>query len=388
MKPKTPQALTSDSARNSYMADCFKAQPKTLKAAPSRLREFLNASNADPDSIVLAHPASEMGLRKGQVYFCNASAGRFVETYYDEPLTNYLVGWRDPNNIEDSLNMVAPAVPVNRRFSYKAAENVEEFLSEVSDDQRSIGADFKRVVYTGEEVHSATINRGLMIIVDLDDVPDADKEVQDTTGVPPWQQQKVAKLTRRLYRNSFRRAISAIQAAAIPIALTWDKTAGVNPDVDIMTGLITATNTSGIRPNRVVYGDTSFLYRQQSYGAQNNPAGYLGYNSNVEASLAAALQVEKVKVCRERYQSSATAKSEILGANVYALFAQDDVDTEDPSNIKRFISQFSKDQGGGYFRVYVQQLASKLVAITVEFYELTVITYTGGIIQFPITGPQ
>jgi hypothetical protein len=386
MKLKNPKPLLNDAERARYFSQFEDAGKlhRTHKAATARGPQFLNAR--DPD--VLAYPGTESGLRKGVTYFVNAAAGRFVETYFDEPLTNYLVGWRDPNNIEDSLNMVAPPVPVNRRFTYKLAENVEEFLSEVSDDQRAIGADFKRVIYTGEEVHSATINRGLMIIVDLDDVPDADKEVQSDGGVPAWQQQKVAKLTRRLYRNSFRRAISAVQAAAVQIPLTWDKTAGVNPDVDIMNGLITMTNASGIRPNRVIYGDTSHLYRVQSYGAQNNPAGYLGYTNNPETALASALQVEKVKICRERYQSSAAAKSEILGTNVYAFYAQDDVDTEDPSNIKRFISQFSKDQGGGYFRVYVQQLASKLVAITVEFYELTVITYTGGIAQFPITGPQ
>ena len=91
---------------------------------------------------------------------------------------------------------------------------------------------------------------------------------------------------------------------------------------------------------------------------------------------------------RERYQSGANAKSEILGTNVYAFFALDDADTEDPSNIKRFVSVFDAEQGGGLFRVYVQQISSKLVAITVEFYEKIVIPYQTGIRQLAITGPQ
>ena len=320
------------------------------------------------------------------MFFANDS--RFLETFYSEPLTNYLVGWRDPNDIEATLAFFAPAVPVNRRFEWKAANNSEEFLSEVVGDSRAIGADFKRVVYTATDVQDKTYNRGLTMIVDLDNVAGANTGIS-TDAVPPWQQQRVAKLTRRLYRNSFRRAITAIAAAAVSAPYTWDKTAGVNPDVDVQQELINAANLTGVRPNRVAYGDTAFLYRQEAYGAQNNPAGYLGYMAqNAEASLAAALQVDRVKISRERYQSSTAAKSEILGANVYAFFAQDDVDTEDPSNIKRFVSMFDAEQGGGLFRVYVQQLSSKLVAITVEFYEKIVITYAGGIRKLAITGPS
>jgi hypothetical protein len=326
----------------------------------------------------------DRGYRDGQVYFANDS--RFSETYYNEPLTRYTVGFRDPNNIEDTLNFFAPSVEVGRRFEWKAAVNAEEFLSEVVDDQRAIGSDFKKVVYTGTDVTDKTLNRGLTLIVDLDNVPGAG--MAGGGAVPPWQQDKVAKLTRRLYRNSLRRALTAISAAAVSVGYTWDKTAGVNPDLDVQGELITATSISGIRPNRVAYGDTAFLYRNQAYGAQNNPAGYLGYNPNVEGSLAAALQVDRVKVSKERYQSGAAAKSEILGANVYAFFAEDGVDTEDPSNVKRFVSMFDAEQGGGLFRVYVQQISSKLVAITVEFYEKIVITYAGGIRKLAITGPQ
>lgn len=321
------------------------------------------------------------------VQFCNDS--RFLEAYYNEPLTNYTVGFRDPNNIEDSLQFAAPAVNVGRRFEWKAATNAEEFLSEIVDDQRAIGADFKPVKYSGTDVTDKTLNRGLTLIVDLDNVAG--------TGVgagvvPGWQQNAVAKLTRRLYRNSYRRAIAAISAAAVSNNFTWSAQPAnpgvvpVNPDMDVATDLVTQTNLTGIRNNRVLYGDTAFLYRQQAYGAQNNPAGYMGYNpQGAEAALAAALMVDRVKVSRERYQSGANAKSEILGASVYTFFAMDNVDTEDPSNIKRFVSSFDAEQGGGLFRVYVQQISSKLVAVTVEFYEKIVITYASGIRKLAIS---
>lgn len=344
--------------------------PRTaLGAANDMAAQFLNAT----DLVGGNDPGG--GYRDGQVFFANDS--RFLETYFSEPLTNYAVGWRDPNNIEETAAFFAPPVVVGRRFEWKAAANAEEFLSEVVDDQRAIGADFKRVAYTGTDVTDKTINRGLTIIADLDNV-----------AGPNWQNQRVAKLLRRLYRNRLRRAFTAIDAAAVAVPYTWDKTTGVNPDQDVRNELVSATSVSGIRPNRIAYGDSAFNNRLAAFGSQNNPAGYLGYMQDPMQSLAAALMVDKVIVSRERYQSNSGSKSEIVGNNVYAFFAEDGVDTEDPSNTKCFVSAFDEEQGGGLVRVYVQQISAKLVAITVEMYEKIIVTYSGGIRKLLITGPQ
>ena len=306
-----------------------------------------------------------------------ANDERFVETYFSEPLTNYAVGFRDPNNIEATCSFFAPPVPVGRRFEWKAAVNAEEFQSETVDDLRAIGSDFKSVKYTGTDVTDKTLNRGLTIIVDLDNVVGTN-----------WQNQKVAKLLRRLWRNRLRRAMAAIGAAAVQVPYTWDKSSGVNPDQDVRNELIAAANISGIRPNRVGYGDSALNNRMAAFGAQNNPAGYIGYMADPMQSLASALMVDKCIVSKERYQSTAAAKSEIVGNGVFAFFAEDGVDTEDASNIKCFISSFDAEQGGGLVRVYVQQLSAKLVAVTVEMYEKIVIPYAGGIRQLVISGGQ
>ena len=347
---------------------------------------FANEASYHPDAYDQRLSEYLNGRRDIAVQFCNA--GEFLETYYSEPLTNYTTGWRDPNNIEDSLQFVAPAVPVGRRFEWKAATNAEEFLSEIVDDLRAIGSDFKVVKYTGSDVTDKTHNRGLTLIVDLDNV--------STTGVgggvvPAWQQNAVAKLTRRLYRNSFRRGIAALSASAVAVPLTWAQqpinpaVIPVNPDMYVNADLVAQTTITGVRNNRALYGDSAFLYRNQAYGAQNSPAGYLGYNpAGAETALAAALQLDRVKISRERYQTGAAAKAEILGANVYTFFAMDNVDTEDPSNIKRFVTTFDAEQGGGLFRVYVQQISAKLVAVSVEFYEKIVVTYAGGIRKLQI----
>ena len=324
-----------------------------------------------PTTPEILQPDRGSGYEPGQLLIANDS--RFLETYFSEPLTNYAVGWRDPSQIEATLQFIAPAVPVGRRFEWKKAANAEEFLSETVDDQRAIGSDFKRVDFTASDVTDKTINKGLTYIADLDNVSGSD-----------WQNNKVAKLLRRLYRNEFRRAFAALSAAATNSAVTWDSTSGKNPDQDLKTDLITATSASGIRPNRVLYGDTAFNKRSISYDAQNNAGGYAAAGMNLE-QLAARLMVDRVLVSRERFQSSATAKSEIVSNLVLAFFAEDGVDTEDPSNIKRFVTSFSAEQGGGVVRVYSQQISSKLVAITVEHYSKVVVTYTGGIRKWTVS---
>jgi hypothetical protein len=328
--------------------------------------EFAN----DPQLILPDHGS---GYEAGQILFANDS--RFLETYFSEPLTNYAVGWRDPNNIEATLNFIAPPVTVGRRFEWKKAANAEEFLSEVVDDQRAIGSDFKRVEFTASDVTDKTINKGLTYIADLDNV-----------SGPNWQNDKVAKLLRRLYRNEFRRGITAISAAATNTAVTWDTTAGKNPDRDLLTDLLTATTATGIRPNRILYGDTAWNKRGLSYEGQSGTSTAFGMIANYSPEqLAARLMVDQVMVSRERYQTSASAKSEIVSNLIFGFYAEDGVDTEDPSNIKRFVSAFSGEQGGGLVRVFVQQLSAKLVAITVEHYSKIIVTYSGGLRKWTVS---
>ncbi len=306
----------------------------------------------------------------GQIYTLSNDS-RFTETFFSEPLTTYATGWRDPNNIEATLNALAPEVIVPRRFSFKKGDNAQEFLSEVVDDVRAIGSDFKKVEYSGTEATSKTDNKGLMIVVDLDNVAPGTN----------WEQQHVARLLRRLHRNELRRVQAGLTAAATNTNKTWSSSA--DPDQDVRNDLITATNASGIRPNRVVYGDTAYNIRLGSYRAQDNAGGYASAQLTQD-ELAQALMVERVITSLERYQSTASAKAEVFGTKVLMYYADDMAGTEDPSNIKRFVSLHDAEQGGGRIRVYRQQLSSKLVAISVEHYSKIVVTSTLGIRQFTV----
>lgn len=304
----------------------------------------------------------------GQI--CLANEARFSAAFYSEPLTAYATGWKDQNNIEALLDFVFPPVQVGRRFEFKKNDNSESFLSEVDDD-RSLGADFKRVEYKGSSVDSKTINRGLTMRVDLDQVDQ----------MPNWREVYTTRLLQRLLRNELRRAITALSNAATNTAKTWDTTAGKDPDQDIITELIAAADDAGLRPNRVVFGDVAWNKRLLAHRAQATAGGYASAGLTPD-ELASFLGLEGVRISRERYQNTALAKAKVVPDLVLAFYATDNLSTEDPSNGKRF---WSAVDGGGKFRVYEQQVSSKTVDLTVEHYSRLVVTSTLGLRKLTIS---
>jgi len=309
-------------------------------------------------------------LRHEEISLANDS--RFIEAYFNQPLTNYAIGGWDKTDYDAELEFLAPAVQVPRRFTYAEWKNSEAFLSDgTNEDLRAIGADFPRAEYTRTKTSAQTDNRGLTIRVDMD-------EVAETPG---WQEKYVGMLTNRLKRNQLRRVKTVLSAAATNTAKTWDQTAGKSPDQDIRSELIVARDLLGLRPNRVVYGDTAWDKRCFSLDAQNNAGGYRSSGYTPE-QLAAYLQVDGVRVSKAVYQNTTTTKAQIVANLVLMFTAYSGAGVDDPSNIKRF---WSPTASGGPVRVYIQQISAKLYDITVELYDLTKITSTIGIRQFTIS---
>jgi len=289
----------------------------------------------------------------GEIYLANES--RFGEQYFSEPLTTYLVGWKDPSNIEATLDFIAPPVQApGRLFEFKQYLNAEEFLSE-TDDVRGIGADFKRVEYQAKDQQAKTINKGLTIRLDHDQYPDITLATQQAT----------ARLWRRLCRNELRRAVTAlVTAAGSPTAKTWNTTAGLDPDQDVITARIGAADTSGISPNRLIYNEIAWNKRGLSHRAQNTAGGYASATLSID-QVAQLAGMDKGMVSKERYQVSSTTKAKILGDYVIGFYGEDGAQLEDPTNLKRF---YSPVEGGGKMRVYVQVINSKFTDVTVEHY--------------------
>lgn len=290
-----------------------------------------------------------------------ANENRFSAGNYSEALTAFTVGWKSPDNLGEMLDFIAPPVPVGRRFEFKSSDNAQAFYSE-SDDVRSVGSEFKRVRYDGSSVNEKTLNKGLTIRVDHDEIADDD-----------WQERYVQMLLQRLLRNELRRAISALETiATLSAEVDWKSNA--NPDADIRAMLLEAGDDSGVRPNRLLLGESAWDMRMTCLEKQNSAVAFKG-SAMAQEELAQKFLLDGCKVMSARYQISPTAKSQIAGRNVYAFFAQNSVSKDEPSNLKRFYTPMEE---GSPFRVYCDETA-KYTDITVEHYSSIVATSSLGV---------
>lgn len=292
----------------------------------------------------------------------SANENRFSAGNYSEALTAFTVGWVDPENTAKILDFIAPPIPVGRRFEFKKSDNAQAFYSE-SDDVRAIGAEFKRVSYAGESVNEKTINKGLTIRVDHDEVSGDD-----------WQERYVQMLMQRLLRNELRRAVKALEtiAASDNSAKSWN--AGANPDADIRNMLMLAADQSGVRPNRLLFGESAWDLRMTSLESQNSAVAFKGA-AMAKDELAGKFMLDGCEVLSSRYQSVPATKSKILADAVFAFFAQNTLSKDEPSNLKRF---YTPTEEGGAFRVYCDEHA-KYTDITVEHYSSIVATSALGV---------
>lgn len=291
-----------------------------------------------------------------------ANASLFDSSHLSEPLTNYAVGWRDESGLDKALAFFAPEVPVGMRFEYKQFDNVDDFETD-TDDARGIGADFKQIIEGGSVIQDKLVNRGLQICVDEDELTDD----------PNWRERKVRKLLNRIKRNALIRAVALLDAAATNTAVTWDATAGKDPDVDIVNALAAGADRSGMMANRVGYGETARIKRLTSIRAQQHAGGHANAGFNA-GDLAAFLGVDDVLFAKSRYGTGAT-KTRLMANLVLAFTAYNGIDPEDASNIKRFFRMLD----GQRYRVYEWRDGPKKFRIAVEHYERTRITSTLGI---------
>ncbi len=308
-------------------------------------------------------PAEPVG---GRMYVANES--RLTESTYNQPATDYLVGWAGREDLEATLESIAPTVEVGRRFEYKKSKDTESILSE-TDDVRAVGADFKRVEYAGDTVNAKTLNKGLTIRLDRDNYPPGDNAVERTA----------ARLLRRIYRNELRRATTALLALDSGTGKTWTTTQ--DPDMDVINAVDAAGDGSGLDPNVVVFGQGAWLKRQACLRVQDK-AGHVVSAGLTRDQVANLYGVERVEVIRTRYKTKkGGANSKALADYVVVCSLQTDPGTEDPSNIKRFVTP--TDMGSRY-AVYVEE-HPKFVDVTVELYSLIASPTSSGAKQLTIS---
>ena len=293
-----------------------------------------------------------------------ANETQFNQNNYSDTLTQFTKTWEDNEGLKSLLNFIAPQVPVAHRFEYKRCNSDDFFCSE-TDDERSAGSSFKRINFSGDIVQAKTYNKGLTVRVDADDIVGDD-----------WQVRYVHLLMKRLYRNELRRAINALKKNATSVDTTWG--ANDQPDIDVRDNLIRSNQPKGFYPNRLLFGELAWYLRQDCYALQNNAGARISAEMSRE-KLAEKLMVDDIKLLKK--QNLGLQGNEIIGNEIFAFHAQNDLMKDEPSHIKRFVTP---NNDGNLFRVYVEE-HTKFVDITVEHYSNIVVTSKDSITQLNVT---
>lgn len=291
-----------------------------------------------------------------------ANESRFVQSHYSEAVTNFVINLAGTElaALIGERDLLAPSVRVGRRFEFKKSTGGLAFLAD-QDDIRAIGAAFTKVTDTRSSVNSKTINRGLTMTLDRDDMMDGDIE------------QTARTLQAILIRNDIKRINTLLLANDTNTAKVWGSSA--DPDGDVLSELDAIMTARGLWGNTVIFGSTAWIQRRKSYVA-NTAAGTVPLASLTPEQVAQALAVDRVHVSKSVAKSTKKGtKAQVFASNVFAYYADPIASKDDASNLKRF---FSPCREGGEFAVYVNEM-DKVVEVSVEQYSTPAVTDTTGI---------
>jgi hypothetical protein len=342
-----------------------------------------NNHGLDRNALVLPPIPSYSEAGVGQI--CLANEALMTDETFSVPLTYYSVGYRDPENNQALVNFLSPDVQVGRLFEFKQHNNAEEFYTE-ADDIRAIGAEFKRIDYSGSTQFNNTLNKGLGFRYDMDYVSrlgvSQGTYLEDPTV---FQQRIVAKILRRLWRNEAVRTVTMAVAAAVNTNVTWSAATGEGPYVypdpegDVMAAADAAQLVQGIYPNRLLYAKDAWTKRFKGLGLDGNAARF-GSRSLTPQQVADITTFDSAMISRSVYQASSASKARLLSNLVLMFLAMDGVDQDDPTNFKRFTTPTES----GPYRVYVNNYG-KFVDIFVELYSRIVATSTIGVASLTVS---
>jgi hypothetical protein len=305
-------------------------------------------------------------LKPGVIALANES--RLTAATYNESLTAFAVGYRDPENLMAAVDYIAPPVSVARRYDWKKVGDDQFFLTD-TDDERTIGGGFKRVEYAGSEQQGKTRNRGLKYILDVDEDGGATSE-----------ESIVAMLIQQIFRNKYRRAMTALNALSAGTDVVFAST--TKPDELMKAALAAAQLEIGTYPNRGLIGLAAWNLRSDAMSG-GDKAGHFAGLTKTPQQVAGDLFLDDLRVDKALYQSSKTAKSRIVTSNFFGFTARADQTKDDPSNLKQFYTPV----GGGRFRVHrkVSGDGDKLIEIVVEHFENITGTSTKGVARLNVT---
>ena len=305
---------------------------------------------------------AETSPTHGLVFLPNAQTS-FANTNLMQTLTTYAQGWRDPENYDELIEFLFPAVQVPNMFEFMKSDNSEDFAID-SDDERPAMADFKMINFSGSKAIQKTVNRGLSIYIDPDQV----------RTMPDWQTIYTGRLLRRIKRNAAARGLSMLLGASSSTDKTWNSAS--DPDADLMNLIKDSGDLIGFNPNRVIWTGSAWIKRALALRAQETEGARLSLGLTTPDAAAIYAGAQKGKDISTRVNGPSGKRNIAGGDHLLAFYSESGVGPEDPSATKGF---WSPCDNGSRYAVYLRQTGSKFFTLTVECYDRMVVTSTLGL---------
>jgi hypothetical protein len=277
------------------------------------------------------------------------------------PLQSFAVGFPANDDLMPELQFLAPDVQCGSRVTeyldHSGGFGVESELY----DERGVKAEFKTIDQKGTRTAISLPNRGLASEVD---------EEQYRDGFQQELQNRVARIIARLHLNRLRRAAAALLAIDSNSSKTWSTAAGKDPDGDIMAEISTGHAATGVRANKVFFGETAWSYRGTSCRAQNTAGGFASAMLTPE-QLAPQLRVQGVRVSNAVYTDGGSSIASVIANLVFMFNSFNNVSLDDSSILKTL---WAPAMGQRYRVLPVRQVGDKMWRVAVECNDKTVVT--------------
>lgn len=299
------------------------------------------------------YPAPETGaLESGLTYAANES--RFA-SQLSTPLTQYTVGWRDPQNIDELLNRLFPAVPNTPLLFEYGVVSAKEGLGMPDEGKEVVasGADAHKIELRMTKVTGSIRRKGFLRAVDHRDVP---------LYAASWRNDYVDWLMRLLLRVQLRSGLRLLDTGSQKYGASW-KAADCSPDADLEALIDLCESLTGIRANKLALPRQVWNARKNVYAARNTPYAGAAVNWTPE-QLAAQLGLDEIIIVDARALNSAGVFAPFMANKVYAYFSVAGQLRDDPSHIKRFLSPVENSASGDW-GVFVEEKATR-TEITVQ----------------------
>lgn len=257
--------------------------------------------------------------------------------HIDMLLSNLAINYRPNNMIAD---MISPIVPVGKQSNYYTIFSRADILR-VEDTKRSPGTEANKVTQDVSCARYYADNYALKDNVNIEDKANADPIM-----LSKLYGNKTKYVTNKLFLDWESRVANQVTSGTnvgsyAAVSSAWSDNTNSTPLADINAALDNVQDSTGIRPNRIVFGDLAWRHFRRNTAIRdlimgtNNGGGY----ANV-AQVKELLEVETILVggayINTANEAQAESISQVWADNVLVYYGTNAPSIDDPSFMYAF----------------------------------------------------